>query len=185
MLLPALGVLGILLVPGPGQWRLRYRKRRPGPALLPAAIHAELSAGGSLRQAIATAGIGRPDLATVRRLAMAGAPMAMVADALGPDRRLGASVEVAARSGGRAAAVFQRLADRAAADADLMRQQRVLTTQARLSAAIVAGIPVVWMMFGGAGRIRSLVAGGAGIVAVIGLAMEIGGVALVWRLASS
>ena len=80
--------------------------------------------------------------------------------------------------------VFARLAERANADADLLRQRRVLTAQARLSALIVAGLPVVWLMFGGVGRIVSLIDAGAGVVAGLGITMEVAGMALVWRMTS-
>lgn len=108
-----------------------------------------------------------------------------MAAALGAGERLGAAITVAAASGGSAGAVFQRLADRAAADADLAREQRVLTTQARMSAGIVAGMPVLWMMLGGVGRIASLFTAEAGAVAVAGIAMEVVGVGLVWRMATA
>jgi Flp pilus assembly protein TadB len=150
---------------------------------LAAAVHAELAAGSSLRHAIAAAARLRPGLAAARRMALAGAPIEAVADAFGSGRRVAAAVVVAGRSGGRAGAVFQRLADRAAADAELARQRRVLTVQARMSAAIVGGMPVLWMLLGGAAQIRTLVASGAGVVAAAGVAMEGLGVGLIWRLA--
>lgn len=181
----ALAAIVILIAPDLRKWRPRHPDPKPGGERVAAAIYAELNAGRSLRHAIAVAGSGQTELTQVRRLAAAGAPMAMVVDALRPDERLGAAIDVAARSGGHAAAVFHRLADRAAADADLVRQQRVLTTQARLLAAIVVGIPVAWMVFGGFARIVLLFAQGAGIVAIAGLVMEIAGATLVWRLASS
>ena len=103
----------------------------------------------------------------------------------GTGPKAAAAFRVAATSGGRAADVFLRLADRAAADADLARQRRVLTTQARLSALIVGGLPAVWFVFGGVGRLETLIAGGGAVIALLGLGMEALGIALVWRLASS
>lgn len=180
-------VLALLILALPNRELRAWRQRSPefDEQQLFASIHAELAAGASLRHAIAVVGDGRPDLARARRLAMAGAPIGAVAAALDAGPRLAAAIDVAARSGGRAGAVFLRLADRAAADAELVRQQRVLTTQARLSALIVAGMPVLWMLFGGFRRIASLFAGGAGMLAIVGIAMELLGVGLVWRLARS
>jgi Flp pilus assembly protein TadB len=178
-------VVSLAILHWPDHWPSRGRASPHNEQQLLAAIHAELAAGSSLRHAVAAAGDAWPE---ARRLALAGAPVDRVAAALasaGSGPRLGAAIAVAARSGGRAAAVFQRLADRAASDAELARQQRVLTTQARLSAAIVAGMPVLWMVFGGLGQVASLFAAGAGIVAVAGIAMELVGVVLVWRMAAS
>jgi Flp pilus assembly protein TadB len=103
----------------------------------------------------------------------------------GNGERIGAAIEVAMLSGGRSADVFLRLADRAATDADVARQRRTLTTQARLSALVVGGMPLLWLVFGGVGRMQSLVAAGATAVVVVGLAMELVGALLVWRLAAA
>ncbi len=180
-------VLALLILSFPNRERWTWRQRSPelDEQQVLSSIHAELAAGASLRQAIAVAGDGRSDLAEARHLAIGGAPIGAVAAALDAGPRLAAAIDVAARSGGRAGAVFLRLADRAAADAELVRQQRVLTTQARLSALIVAGMPVLWMVLGGFQRIVSLFAGGAGMLAIVGITMELLGVGLVWRLARS
>lgn len=148
-----------------------------------AAIAAELRAGSSLRHALATAADGHAELSRAGYLAQAGAPMSRVVDAIGSDPRLRAAIVVAAESGGRAALVFSRLADRVAAETEEARQRRVLTAQARLSAAVVAALPLVWLIVGGVGRIRTLVAAGAGAIAGVGLLLESIGLALVWRLA--
>jgi Flp pilus assembly protein TadB len=174
MFVTAVVAVLVLLWPDLARWRRRHSSHRSDEQQLLAAIHAELAAGASLRHAIAAVG-DHTESTDVRRLALAGAPMKTVVAALEAGPRVAAAIDVAARSGGRAAAVFQRLADRAAADVDLAREQRTLTTQARLSAAIVAGMPILWLLFGA----------GAGIVAVVGLVMEALGVVVVWRLASS
>ncbi len=183
MLLTTIAVVAILL--WPERWPRHHPVRDRDEQQLSAAIHSELAAGASLRHAIGAACSLRPELGTARILALAGAPIGSVAAALGAGERLGAAITVAAASGGSAGAVFQRLADRAAADADLAREQRVLTTQARMSAGIVAGMPVLWMMLGGVGRIASLFTAEAGAVAVAGIAMEVVGVGLVWRMATA
>jgi Flp pilus assembly protein TadB len=180
-------VSALIVLALPDRERRVWRQRSPelDEQQVLSSIHAELAAGASLRQAIAAAGDGRPDLARAGHLAISGAPIGAVAAALDAGPRLAAAIDVAARSGGRARAVFLRLADRAAADAEVVRQQRVLTTQARLSALIVAGMPVLWMVLGGFQRIVSLFAGGAGMLAMVGVTMELLGVGLVWRLAGS
>ena len=156
-----------------------------------AAVHAELRAGASLRWALADAAAAQdsPILAATRRLAAAGAPIQEVADVLRSlpvnGRRLATAIEVVAISGGRSANLFLRLADRAAADADLARQRRTLTTQARMSALVVGGMPILWMAFGGLGRLQLLVESGAAAVAVVGVMLEGVGVLLVWRMAVS
>lgn len=183
MPLTAIAVLLLLARPEWSPRRWRHTRGRPDDQQLAAAIHAELAAGSSLRNAVAAAAGHRPDLASVRRLALAGAPIESVAAVLGPSERLAAAVVVAARSGGRAATVFSRLADRAAADAELARQKRVLTTQARMSAVVVGVMPLLWMLFGGVARLEMLVASGAGAVALVGVVMEGLGIGLIWRLA--
>jgi Flp pilus assembly protein TadB len=125
----------------------------------------------------------------VRRAALAGRSFGEVATSLlalpitGDEARL--AVWVADQSGGAVAEVFLRLADRAAAAADLDRQRRILTAQTRLSAAIVGGLPLVWLGFGGVGRLQALVDSGGAAIAAVGLGMETMGAVLVWRLAST
>lgn len=170
----------------------RFRRRRPrvDEQRYLAAVHGELRAGASLRQALADAALGQdcPPLPATRRLALAGAPIERLAESLrrlpGNGRRIGAAIEVAGLSGGRSADVFLGLANRAAAQADLERQQKILTTQARVSALVVGGLPLLWLAFGGVGRLQALVQAGAGAVALVGFAMETVGALLVWRLAS-
>ena len=132
---------------------------------------------------------GCPGLDSVRRAARAGHSFVEIAATLlalpttGEEARL--AVLVANHSGGAVADVFLRLADRAATAADLDRQRRILTAQSRLSAAIVGGLPLVWLVFGGVGRLQALVEGGGAAIAAAGLGMETIGVAMVWRLAST
>ena len=68
---------------------------------------------------------------------------------------------------------------------DVNRQRRVLTAQARLSALIVGGLPLIWLPFGGWSRLHGLVESGSGgaMVATVGIVMEIIGMAFVWRMA--
>lgn len=155
------------------------------------AIAADLRAGASVRSAIAAAASGESDpmLQTVRRLALAGAPFSEVAGSLGNlpvnGRRVSAALRVVEEVGGRSAGVFAGLADRALAEADLARERRVLTTQVRMSAAVVGGLPLVSLLVGGVGRIGTLAASGPGgmVVATVGVLMQVTGGALVWRMA--
>lgn len=178
--------LAILLVPRWGGLRRARRSTIDEPRFY-MAVHSALESGASLHRAIAAAADGSPQLAGVR-VAAAGGSTDEIAHAmrvLPGGEAAGAAVRVAARSGGKAADVFLRLAERAAADTDVARQRRVLTAQSRLSAAIVGGLPIVWLAFGGVARLESLVAAGGAPIAVLGLGMEATGVALVWRLASA
>ncbi|MDJ0953561.1 MAG: type II secretion system F family protein [Acidimicrobiia bacterium] len=183
--------LVLLIVAVPGIERRRTRRSQPiDEQQYFAAVHAELRAGASVREALAQAASGQGAvLAGVHRLATSGASLDEVAAELSRLPTMGAAadaaVRVAAHSGGRAAAVFLRLADRAASEADLARQRRVLTAQARLSAGIVGGLPLLWLAFGGVGRLQSLVEAGGTPVALVGVAMETVGVLMVWRLAAA
>ncbi len=193
MLLTAAGVAAVLLWDDlRGMWP-RQRTTRLDEVQFLSSIHAELRAGASLRWALATAADGVDDstVGEVARLALAGVPLAAIAPHLGGfpqnGRRLAAALQVAAIAGGRSADVFARLAQRGAEENALARERRVLTAQARLSAMVVGGLPVLWLVFGGARRIAALAeAGGVGLlVAVAGLSMELVGGFLVWRLATA
>jgi tight adherence protein B len=168
--------------------------RRVGPvdeAGLLGAIAAGLRAGQSIRSALAAATASESDhsLLLAGKLALAGAPLTEIAPMLEQlpvnGRRVSAAMQVVATSGGRSAAVFAGLADRATEEASRRRERRALTAQSRLSATIVAGLPVVGVLLGGFDRIATLVAAGPGGAAVagIGLGMQATGVVLVWRMA--
>lgn len=171
------------------------RRRRRSPAVdevrFLSTIAADLRSGASVRSAIAAAaaGEGVTSLQTARRLALAGAPLGEVAGVLETlplnGRRVRAALDVVQIAGGRSAHVFAGLADRAAAEAELVRERRVLTTQVRMSALVVGGLPLLSLLVGGAGRIGTLVASGTGgaVLAAVGVAMQLTGSALVWRMA--
>jgi len=157
------------------------------------AISADLRSGASVRSAIGVAA-GNEDgelLQTARRLAMAGAPLGDVATVLEGlavnGKRVAAALRVVEAAGGRSADVFAGLADRAMAEVDRRREQRALTTQVRLSAAVVGSLPVVALVFGGHDRIGALLrAGSSGAaVAVVGLVMQLAGIGIVWRIAKA
>ncbi len=84
------------------------------------------------------------------------------------ERRRQEAVRIASLTGGRTAAVFESLAAMAREETELAGERAAAAAQARLSAAIVAGIPWrYWQWPGSAGDLGNLVAGGlAGMVMV-------------------
>lgn len=165
------------------------RRAMPSPddeARLLRSLAAELRSGSSLRAALAEAAHAAPalDLSGPTRLAVAGMPMDLVAD--GVERSLSVNGPLAAAafrlsswSGARVAAVFDSLAARAADTAELRREQRAATVQARLSAAIVGLAPLVLsILLVSTGTIP--VRGGVGLtIVLVGIGLELAGLLLV------
>ena len=180
----------ILTLPPIRRWQVQ---RQPGidEQQFFLAVHGELRGGASLRHAIGAAAQAQPgEIAEdIHRAAGGHQSMAAVCAALRQLPQMGRTAAMATRvaieSGGRAAEVFHRLADRARVNADLERQRRTLTAQARLSAAVVGSLPLLWLVFGGWSRLQVLIRHGGGLVAAAGVGMEALGMALVWRLAAS
>jgi tight adherence protein B len=148
------------------------------------AIASELRAGGNLRAALESAADRTPglDLAGPVRLARVGAPMADIAEAL--ETRLprygvivGSAIHTAGLTGGRVAAVFDSLAQIASEDGDLARERRAATAQARISAWIVGGIPIVFLAWGfSSGRLGPLLRSGVGVgIISVGLSLVAAG----------
>jgi tight adherence protein B len=175
-------------------WGLRsYRTRRRGhssdtEAAFLRALAAELRAGASLRLGLAEASLGAPlGLERASRLARSGMPMDRIAPLL--QQRLAfngvttaAALELSSSSGARAAAVFDGLADRATEAADLYREQRAATTQARLSAWVVGLAPLGFtgLILAGGGLESISAAGGVGVLVIAaGVTLEIAGLAVV------
>jgi tight adherence protein B len=185
---PRLVIVGLV---GWAAYNLVRRRRRDdaeAEAAFLRAVGSELRGGATLRLALAGATAGSAlGLTTAGRLARAGMPMDRVGDEL---RRLlpvngsatAAAVELSGWSGARVASVFEALAERAADTAELRREQRAATTQARLSAWIVGLAPIVFtgiVLAGGGARSLGR-AGGAGYaVMAIGVALEVLGLAAV------
>ena len=118
-----------------------------------AGVGSELSAGASLRHAVRTAceASGSRSLVETGKRAADGAPLREVAEALSDalplsGRHVAFAMLVAAESGGGAASTFFRLAQRASVVAELQRERRALSAQARLSALVVGSIPVAAMV---------------------------------------
>lgn len=191
------GPSGLVLV-GLAGWSLRSRRgrgrRSPEVAQL-VALAAELRAGESLRLAVAALGEPGPgsQLATARRLALAGRPIEEVAEALEQafgryGRMVGAAVRLAHHTGGSAAPLFDRLALQAMEADDLARERRLAMAPALTQGVVVGGIPLAalaWMVVDGryaellsAGPVQAGMAlAGAGF-----LLAGLGAVAvLVWR----
>lgn len=193
MLVSLVVAMAVLAWGGGGGLRRRRRHRPVDEVQLLSAILAELQAGASLRLALANAAgsVDDPAISDVSRLALSGAPVADIAPHFShlPSNgaRLEAALRMAAQVGGRSADIFARLTERAIEESALAREKRALTTQARMSAGIVGGLPVLWFLFGGVDRVAALAAaGGPGLaIAVAGVAMEVSGGLLVWRLVAS
>lgn len=191
MLIAATAALLVLYRDALMSWGRRSRSAPLDEAAWLGAVASELRAGASVRSAIVNAATAASDHAVVRaqRLAQAGAPMEEIAVAVQelPEngRRLAAALQVVGRSGGRSAQVFDGLADRAVEAVRRSRERRALTTQVRLSAIVVAGLPLLSLFLGGAGRIGRLVTSGSAgaTLAAIGAGMQIVGVVAVWRMA--
>ncbi len=183
---------GVLLAIFPaGLRRLRVRSRRPNvdEIHLLNSISSALRAGHSLRSSIAMSLEGDPDMAHAGRLIGIGAPITRVGPALARlptnGRRIEAALTVLEMTGGQAAAVFDRLLAGAVREADLARQRRELTAQARASALVVAILPVVAIGLSGGRQLAALARSGVvGLtMAVAGILLLVAGLATVWRLA--
>lgn len=150
------------------------------------AVAAELRSGAVLRTALVEAAARTPslELDTWVRRASAGVHLATLGGPLGArlptsGRSVAAAIEVLADSGGSAATVFSRLAAQADDARVLQRERRAAGAQARLSAAVVAVLPVpvlAWLL--ARGSLAALTASTSGVVVLTaGVALELVGVA--------
>lgn len=168
-------------------------ERRGGGVLLLVRLSGMLQSGSTLRASVAELAGSDPDLNAAGRLAAAGRPMFEVVTAMKPAlgrfaELTGASVHMAARTGGRLAPVVEQLAAQVMALDDLARERRSAMAPALLQAVIVGGVPVVALgSMLASGRFVDLLAAGpvhAG-AALVGAALVIGGVFLVVRITRS
>jgi len=178
---------------------IRRRKSRITPddeATYFRALSAELRAGASLRGAIGEALHRVPalSLGPAVRYAEAGMPMSEIADAVEsrfPEngRLAAAAFRLSDWSGARVADTFEGLAEQAAASAELVRERKAATAQARLSALVIGIAPVAFAtLLLATGRGSGLIAHGTIGILVLGtgLALELIGlvvVALIMRRA--
>lgn len=183
------GVLVAFLPIARRRLRVRAGRERVDEIQLLAAVVAALRAGHSLRTAIAVALEGDRTLAMAGRLARIGAPITDVGDALAGlptnGKRIRAGLAVLELTGGRAVAVFDRLLARAVGEAELARQRRQLTAQARASVFVVAALPVAATLLSGGRQVVALAQSGAIGLAMTatGVLLQFAGLAVVWRLA--
>lgn len=192
--------LGLVAVGGAVALALyrRFDQRRSGSGgetVFCNAMAAELKAGASLRIALSAAAARVPELglAAAGRRAVAGQPAPAVAEELARalprnGRLAGAAFALAAETGARAADVFETLAQHAAGVDELARERSTLTAQARLSAMVVGGAPVLLLIaLVATGRGQTMLAAGpvGWAIALVGVGLEItglGAVALMlWR----
>jgi Flp pilus assembly protein TadB len=170
----------------------RLRSRPDDEAQFLLGLASELRAGASLRSALSEASARVPELdlkGPVRR-AVAGRPMAEVAGSLTAalpvnGRLASAAVTIASATGAGGAGMFTDLALRATRHADLGRERRALTAQARLTALLIGLAPLAVLgLMAVTGRLDSISrAGGIGpLVLAAGLCLEVAGIAVVWGL---
>jgi tight adherence protein B len=185
--------LPVLFLAGVAGWTVWHRRTpaAAGPSAeadLLRGMAAELAAGASLRGALVAASDRAPslDLRRAVRLAAAGFPAAEVGEALRDalphnGRLVAPAFRLAAETGGRASGIMTTLAARADDVGALARERRALTAQARLSAWIVGGAPLLVLgALAAAGRLGPLAAAPAGrIVLAVGIGLETAGVAAV------
>lgn len=201
--LPAVGVAALAfwrpwwLLAAAAVWGViarRRRRRGPGPADeadFLQGLAAEVSAGAALRTAVVAAAGRAPALRLEQACRLAGAGLAAgrVGEALQGalpvnGRLVAAAFRLASAAGGPVAGLFHSLAARAADVGRLERERRALTAQARASAWVVGGLPIV-LLFGLAvtGRLAALLADPAGaFILGLGLALEGAGLAAVWLM---
>lgn len=178
-----------LVLVGAAVWGVVATLRRRATSITPddeatlfRAMAAELRSGASLRSALAEAAHRVPQIQLDRpvRFAAAGMQMAEIAEAIElqlPEngRLTAAAFRLSDWSGARVADTFDGLAERAAATAELTRERRAATAQARLSALIVGIAPLAFtVLLVTTGRGAGLVAhGGLGwLVLGVGLGLE-------------
>ena len=160
------------------------------------ALSAELKAGASLRGALGEAADRVPGLTLDRavRLAAAGIPMGEIADAVEGEfpengRLAAAAFRLSDWSGAQVADTFAGLADRASTSAELARERKAATAQARMSAIVIGTAPVAFAaLLLASGRGSGLMAHGTVGVFILGtgLTLEVVGllaVALIVRRA--
>lgn len=149
-------------------------------------VAAELRAGRGVRSALAAGGrrSARLDFRRVRRLVVAGAPLDRIAEAVTAAMPVhgslaAAALRVADRTGGRVAEVFDSAAALALEEDELRRERRAATAQAKISAVIVVGIPVLVLVYRilSGGLSRSLAANPiSALLTVVGMALLVLGV---------
>lgn len=128
-------------------------RARPGddnrPSLFCEGVSAELRAGGSLRDALATAstsvGAELPGLRLGSQpIIEVAADVAALFPAIGEELRL--TVINAARSGSRAADLFDEIGSLAIAQSEIKREVRIATAPGRATAMLLVGAPAAYLV---------------------------------------
>ncbi|MXX00618.1 MAG: hypothetical protein F4Z79_03215 [Acidimicrobiia bacterium] len=117
-------------------------------------VAGELRAGLGVRSAMAAAGrrSSRLDFRPVRRLVASGTPLDRISEAVKEAMPVhgslaSAALRVADRTGGRVAEVFDSAAALALEEDELRQERRAATAQAKTSAVVVVGIPVLVVFY--------------------------------------
>lgn len=150
---------------------------------LAADLHGGSSPRGALRRAMST----RPSLTAVRVIRSAdfglgGSQLARELAAVLPTngRLAGAAFAVADATGAPLAPIAHLLARRAADRGRLLREHRAATAQVRLTAWVIAGLPVLLLVgLGVSGRLEGA---WLGPIAVIGMGLQVAGITIVMFL---
>lgn len=176
-----IGLPGIF-VPIAGWWAVRGRlaaRAGSNETEILAGIAGELRAGRSLRHALAGPGGSDPGhpLRRAGRLAASGAPIGTLTPSLrealpGSGDLVVPAIGMLESSGGNAAAVFEMLAASHALEESLAAERRAALAPARISAAVLLGLPAIamtWLV--ASGRIADLMADPVGrLLAALGIA---------------
>lgn len=193
--IPVLAVLAVALLrpwwllAGVAGWSLVVLfkgDRRRSDVVYLQGVAAELRSGASLRQSLVDAAERVPhlDVGAAVRAAAAGRPLADVARRVGAvlgssGPLAAAAIEVAAAGGGAVAATFDGLAMLAAEEAELAGERRAATAQATLSAVIVGGLPIAYLVYAiSTGRLAALLSLGSIGTGIVGVGVGLLGVGL-------
>lgn len=157
LFLPFVGLVGVA-----GHMYRSRARRDTRAAVFCQSMARELRAGESLRNALESAG----QIVSFRRLSTA-IESGDTLDQLSPILRaefpeigveLATVVHSVAISGGSSAGLFDELGDLALAQVEITEEIRVATSPARASAAVLIGLPVIYLVYQfGTGRIDDLV----------------------------
>ena len=171
-------------------WRARPDDDH-GPSLFCEGVSAELRAGATLRDALATASgsIGsiepselRTDIAPISEVAAA---TGALFPTIGEELRL--TVLNAARSGSQAADLFDEIGSLAISQSEVKREVRIATAPGRATAMLLVGAPVAYLLTraGSGGLDRLLESGQQRAAVLVGLALfglgAAAAIVVVWR----
>lgn len=184
-------VIGLIAIAGWAVWARMRPLTGPTPddeATALDGIVAELEGGASPRAALVAASRrpGPIDLTAPARMVEAGLPADGIARSMAAvmphnGRLVAAAWALAGESGAPAAPIMRLMADRAAERGRLDRERRALTAQARATAWLIAGLPLVVLV---GLVVTGRVGAGPGLpVIAAGVALQVAGLAVVvWML---